>query len=366
MYHKLKLPVAGVTLAVAVFCLQACTQKEKTEAVKDPQFQVSEKLLQELKVDTVLAGNAVSRLSLTGMVAPDENKMARIFPLVSGVSQDVHVQLGDQVKKGQTLAVIRSTEVAGYTKDMVSAEADLRSAKRALQSAKDLYQSGLSSEKDLEQAQSDQDKASAEYKRAGAVMAINRTGSRGYEITSPINGYIIEKNLTDHMQIREDNAEHLFTVADLSTVYILINIYESDISKVKNGSEVKITTLSYPDKVFKGKIDKVYSMIDPENKVMRARVKIDNPGDLLKPQMFAKVSVADLSGDTMPSVPAASIIFDHDGSFVLIKDGSSKVHIQPVKVAKTVEDTAYVSEGLKAGDVVISSRQLFLYESLKK
>nr|WP_068891652.1 efflux RND transporter periplasmic adaptor subunit [Pedobacter panaciterrae] len=366
MYNRHKLSVSGIALAITLLCLSACNKNEKTAAAKDPEFQLSEKLLQELVVDTVKEGSAISQLSLTGIVAPDENKMVRIFPLVSGITQDVHVQLGDLVKKGQTLASMRSIEVAGYTKDLISAEADVRNTKRILKSTRELYQSGLASEKDLEQAQSEYEKAEAENKRAGAVMAINKTNKRGYEIISPIGGYVVEKNLTDNMQVRADNNESLFTVADLSTVYVLINIYESDISKVQNGSPVKITTLSYPDKVFLGKIDKVYSLIDPENKVMKARVKIENPGYLLKPQMFAKVSIEAPSGEDLPSIPVSAIIFDNDRNYVMVKDSQSKVHVQTITVAKRVENLAYISDGLKAGDQIITSRQVFLYESLKK
>lgn len=365
MSSKYKFLVPVMALGIAVLSFFGCNRNDKEEA-KDPEFQLNEKMLNELSVDTVKAGNSASRLSLTGVVAPDENKMVKIFPLVSGITQDVHVQMGDQVKKGQTLASMRSVEVEGFTKDLISSEADVRNTKRILKSTEELYKSGLASQKDLEQAQSDYDKAAAEGKRAGAVMSINKTNKHGYAIVSPIGGYVVEKNLTDNMQVRADNSQNLFTIADLSTVYVLINIYESDISKVHNGSEVKITTLSYPDQVFSGKIDKVYSLIDPDNKVMRARVKIENPGALLKPQMFAQVTVEDTSGDQMPSIPASALIFDTNGNYVVLKDSKSKVHVQKVNVAKRVEDLAYISDGLKSGDQVITSRQLFLYESLKK
>ncbi len=366
MYNNYKISVLAFATALSLFSLSACTSHKQTEPAKDAQFQLSDKLLSELVIDTVKNGNAVSQLNLTGIVAPDENKMVKIFPFVSGITQDVHVQLGDLVKKGQLLANMRSVEIAGYAKDLISSEADVKNTKRTLKSTQDLYQSGLASEKDLEQAKAEYEKAEAESKRATAVMSINKNNSRGYEIISPIGGYVVEKNLTDNMQVRADNAESLFTVADLSTVYVLINIYESDISKVQNGSPVKITTLSYPDKEFLGKIDKVYSLIDPENKVMQARVKINNPGNLLKPQMFAKVSIDAPSGQNLPFIPSAATIFDNNRYYVMVKESASKVRAQEITIAKTVEDVAYISSGLKAGDQVITSRQLFLYESLKK
>lgn len=359
-------------LSAIAFCFgtilitSSCTShKEDAAADKNARFQVTDSLLKSLVVDTVGTGGAKAEITLSGVIAPDENKMSKIFPMVSGIVQDVHVLLGDPVKKGQTLAIMKSGEMAGYTKDYVSSAADVKSFKRELESTKQLYQSGLASEKDLQHAQSDYDKAAAENQRAGSVMSINKSGNKGYELISPISGYVVEKNLTNNMQVRTDNNQNLFTIADLSTVYVLANIYESDISSVQTGDPVKITTLSYPDKVFTGKIDKIYSMIDPDNKVMRARVKIDNPGNLLKPQMFARVMIQAVSGDSLPVINARSLIFDNDRYYVIVKDSSNKVHIQPIVIAKRVEDNVYIKEGIKPGDQLISSRQLFLYESLK-
>lgn len=362
---SIKYQLSAIALCISVLFLSSCTAHKEDSEDKNPRFKVTDTLLKSLVVDTVGAGGAKSEISLSGVIAPDENKMSKIFPMVSGIVEDVNVLLGDYVKKGQRLAIMRSSEMAGYTKDYVSSEADIKSFKRELESTKELYKSGLSSGKDLQHAQSDYDKAVAENKRASSVMNINKSSSKGYELTSPLSGYVVEKNLTNNMQVRADNSQNLFTIADLSSVYVLANIYESDISTVQTGDPVKITTLSYPDKVFTGKIDKIYNMIDPDNKVMRARVRIDNPGNLLKPQMFAKVLIQAASGDQMPVINAKALIFDNDRYYVVQKTGPVNVHVQPIEIAKRIEDRVYVKSGLKAGDVVITSRQLFLYESLK-
>ncbi|RYE36015.1 MAG: efflux RND transporter periplasmic adaptor subunit [Sphingobacteriaceae bacterium] len=361
---KHKLFTVAAVLSITGFTLQSCHHAEVAEQ-KDEKFQVTDSLLSSLLVDTVKEASALSEITLTGSIAPDENKMANIFPLVSGVSSNVSVQLGDVVQKGQTLAILKSAEAAAFTKDYTSAEADIRASKRSLESTQDLYNSGLASQKDVEQAKADYQKAVAEGTRAGTVASINKSNSQGYELKSPISGYVVDKNLTSNMQVRTDNNEPLFTIADLSDVYVLVNIYESDISSVQTGDPVKITTLSYPDKVFAGKIDKLYNMLDPENKVMRARVKIANPGNLLKPQMYANVKISAKSGVDLPAVNTGAIVFDNNKNYVVVIDGKAKVHIQPVDIAKKVEDVAYIKTGLKAGDRVVASRQVYLYESLK-
>jgi cobalt-zinc-cadmium efflux system membrane fusion protein len=263
------------------------------------------------------------------------------------------------------LAVMRSAEMAGFTKDYISSEADIRNTKRIMESTQDLYKSGLASQKDLEQAQSDYRKAMAEGKRASAVVSINKSNNNGYELRTPISGFVVEKNLTNSTQVRADNSQNLFTIADLSTVYVLVNVYESDISKIQTGDPVKVTTLSYPDKIFNGQIDKIDNMLDPDNKVMHARIKINNPGNALKPGMFANVLIKAKSGENLPEVSSKALVFDNDRNYVIVVDGKAKVHIQPVQIAKTVEDRAYISNGLKPGDRVIASRQVYLYESLK-
>jgi len=363
MYPKYKILTLILAFCTTGLVLQSCHNDVQEQ--KDTKFEVTDTLLNSLLIDTVKDASALSELTLTGTIAPDENKMVNVFPMVSGVAEDVHVQLGDVVQKGQILAIMHSAEMAGFTKDYVSSEADLRSAKRTLESTQDLYKGGLASQKDLEDAESDYQKAVAENNRAGAVTEINKSNGEGYEIKAPISGFVVEKNLNSGTQVRADNSQNLFTIADLSSVYVLINVYESDIASVKTGDPVKITTLSFPDKVFTGKIDKIDNMLDPDSKVIHARVKIANPGNLLKPEMFANVQIKGTSGTDLPYVDANTLIFDNDRDYILVVDGKAHVRIQPVVIAKKVEDRAYISSGVKPGDRIIASRQLYLYESLK-
>ena len=363
MFSKYKILITSSALIISGFALQGCHHGEKEE--KDEKFVVTDSLLNSLIIDTVKDASALSQLTLTGSIAPDENKMVKIFPLVSGVAQDVNVQLGDVVHKGQTLAVMKSAEMAGVTRDYASSEADVRNTKRALESQQDLFKSGLASQRDVQQAQSDYDKAVAESRRAGTVASIDKSNATGYEVKSPISGFVVEKNLTNNTQVRADNTQNLFTVADLSDVYVLVNVYESDISKIQTGDPVKISTLSYPDKIFSGKIDRIDNILDPDNRSMHARIKIENPGNLLKPGMFANVMITAKSGDSLPEVSTNALVFENDKNYVVVVDGKAKVHIQPVTIAKTVEDRAYISSGIKPGDRIVGSRQVYLYESLK-
>jgi cobalt-zinc-cadmium efflux system membrane fusion protein len=363
--YPFKILTTTVALLISVVAMQSCHHADEAQE-KDTKFAVTNTLLKSLLIDTVQEASALTQITLTGNIAPDETKMVKIFPLVSGVAENVKVQLGDVVHKGQTLAVMKSAEMAGYNKDYISSEADVRNTRRIMESTEDMYKSGLASQKDLEQAKSDYQKAVAEGKRAGAVVSINKSNENGYEVKAPLSGFVVEKNLTSNTQVRADNSQNLFTIADLSTVYVLVNVYESDISKIQTGDPVKITTLSYPNKTFDGKIDKIDNMLDPDNKVMHARIKISNPGNLLKPGMFANIMIRAKSGEDLPFINSNALVFDNDRNYVIVVDGPAKVHIQPVEIGKRVEDRAYIGKGLKAGDRIVTSRQVYLYESLKE
>jgi len=356
--------ISKLSLIGLVILSQSCTSSK--EAPVAEKFAVTDSLINRLLIDTVQQANNRTDLSFSAKITADEERKAEIFPMVSGTVRNVPVKLGDKVNAGQVLATMGSTEMAGFDKEVISAAAELRNAERNVKQIQELYKSGLSSGRELEEAKNDLLIKQAEDKRAKATLRLNGGNNNGnYTIKSPLTGFIIEKNLTSNMQLRPDNNKNLFTVADLSSVWAMINIYESEISRIKEGDEVSISILSYPEKVFKGKIDKVYNMIDNESKVMNARVSIANPGYLLKPGMMATVLVAAKSGIDLPVVNSRGIIFDENKSYVLVVNAAKKLRIQEVEIARKTVDKAYISKGLTAGDRIVASKQVFLYESLK-
>lgn len=351
-------------LMAVSFFVSSCSSKP--EHVKERAFVVTDTLLKKLLIDTVEDASSAAELTFTGKIVPVEDNMVNIYPMVSGVVHDVHVHSGDYVRKGDVLAMLGSPEMAAYTREAASSDAELSAAGRNLEVTGDLYKSGLASERELEQARSGFRIARAESNRSKAVLKLNPgRGDLDYIIKSPVSGFIVEKRVTNHMQVRVDNPENLFTVADLSKMWVLINIYESDISHVKAGDAVKITTLSYPDKIFNGNIEKIYNMLDPEDKVMKARVRVNNPDLILKPEMFANVKVDTRAQQSYPVINSRCLIFDNNKNYVIVTDGKKTARIQEVDIARKVEDKAYIRSGIKPGDKLVASRQVFLYEGLK-
>jgi len=352
-------------LAFALYLIQGCSEHQ-TQPVTE-KFAITDSLLSRLQLDTVQQANRQTELIFSASITEDQDRKSEIFPMVSGHLKQIKVKIGDQVASGQTLATLTSSEMAGFDKEVIAARVEMQNAERNLKQVQTLFESGLSSAKEVEEAKNDYQIKQAEVQRANAVLKINGgNGTSLYAIKSPINGFIIEKNANNNMQIRSDYEQSLFTVADLSTVWAMINVYESDISNLKEGDLVNVSVLAYPEKIFAGKIDKLYNLIDQESKVMNARVSLNNPSFTLKPGMLATVKVSASMNNNLPTVNARAIIFDDNKNYVLLVDPNKKVRIQKVEIGRKTADKVYISSGLNAGDRVISSKQVFLFESLKK
>ena len=345
--------------------LAACSQKPEAAPAKD-QAKEMEEILSKVITDTATTHAVKDEILVTGKIVPDEDSQIRIYPMVSGIVKKINVHSGWYVKAGQVLAELESSEMASFSNELSSAEASMANAKRNLSVKRDLYASGLASARDVEEAESEFKRASSEVHKAEKVLQLNG-GNRqaGYRITTPINGFVIEKKVTDHSHLRPDNADPAFVVADISKVWAMVNIYESDISFIHQGDSVHLTSLSYPGKVFAGVIEKIYQVLDPETKTMRARINIHNPDLLLKPEMFVSAKVKVVQQHSQVSIPSRSLIFDNSRYFVIVKDGN-KPRIQQVEVAEKMGGRAYISAGLNDNDVVVATRQLYFYEALKQ
>jgi cobalt-zinc-cadmium efflux system membrane fusion protein len=183
-------------------------------------------------------------------------------------------------------------------------------------------------------------------------------------IKAPVDGFVVQKNVTNGMSIRSDNGTGLFTISDLKNVWVQANVYEENIGKVHEGDPVDVTTISYPDKVFKGKINKLMNVLDPTSKVMKMRVVLDNPGYLLKPEMFATVMVNTTEHKQATSISSGALIFDHSQYYVIVLTGKKNVQIRPVELININGKTAYIKDGVKPGEHLVSSNALLIYGSL--
>ncbi|MBD2752221.1 efflux RND transporter periplasmic adaptor subunit [Spirosoma validum] len=353
-------------LVLVISCLallSSCGPKPAHEEEKA--FMLSDTMMRRIQLDSVMTQPVRSELTLVGKVVADENRVIKVFPLVGGNVEAVNVELGDYVRKGQSLASIRSGEVADLERQSIQAQSDLLVAEKNLRVAQDLFETKLTSQREVVGAQKEVEKAQAEATRIKEVFKIYGIGKASmYTVKAPIDGYVIEKNVNRDMQLRSDNADNLFTIGQISEVWVLANVNESDIRRVRVGMDASIQTLSYPDEIFQGKVDKIYTVLDPNTKAMTVRIRLNNRGMKLRPEMHATVTLRYEDGGQLATVPAGSVIFDRSKHYVMVFKNRSDIETREVDVLKSLGNVAYVRQGIKPGEKVISKNQLLVYNAL--
>ena len=351
----------------SILSFYSCKDHTVSEIIEKKNM-ISDSMKQMIKLDTTRVSNIHDEISLSGEVSFDADHVIKVFPFSSGQVLEAKVSLGEKVKKGQVLAIIRSADIAGNYSDIKSAGSDIAIAKREWENTKLLYEKGISSEKEVLIAKENYEKALNSQNKLNDQIRINgggHTKSNGiYEVIAPTSGFIVEKNITAGGFIRSDNTNSFYTISDLSDVWIWANVFEADIPKVKEGYDASITTLAYPGKVYNAKVDKISEVLDPQNKVMRIRIKLNNSDLLLKPEMFTNVIISNKEPIKSISIPSEAIIFDNSKKFVVLYHGNKDHEIREVSILKSVDNTTYLNSGLQEGDVVISKEQLLLYRAL--
>lgn len=354
--------ISSFLLLLPFFFITSCKSHRDDAPVT---FTLTDTMFNRISLDTVQTEQVSSELKFSGKVTPEDNKVASIFPIVAGYVTKVNVSLGDHVKKGQILAVIRSTDIADFEKQRRDGETELLLAKKNLKSAQELFESRLNTERDVAAAQKAVDDAGAELNRIREVFNIYQVNNGAfYNIVAPISGFITEKKLNPDMQLPSGFSESIFTIAQIDDVFITANVYETDIAKVSVNMPAEIVLLSYAGKKFSGKIDKIMNILDPETKTMKIRIRLPNPGYALKPEMAATVYVRYLENKWLPTVSSEAVVFDRSRDYLMIFHGKDSIETRVVEPLHTTSGKTYISSGLAAGEKVIVKNALLVYDAL--
>lgn len=351
-------------LLILFFTFVSCKNDEKIGDEKQT-FVMSDKMFSTTKTTTATLQPVKNQLNFYGKITTDNNKMIEIFPIVGGNVTKVLVELGDYVKKGQLLATIRSTEVASFDKELDDAKNDFTVAKNKYKVAKELFEGKLSTEREVIEAKGDLDKAQSQLNRISETFKIyNIKAGAIYEVRSPLSGFVTQKTINEGMLLRSDKTENIFDIAQINDVWAIANVNESDIAQVKLGNDAEITTLSYPDKKFNGKVDKIYNVIDPETKAMKARVKLNNSDFLLKPDMRATIKLSYTEDRQLIAIPSEAVVFDKSKNYVMLFKDRNNIETRQVEVFRQVGETTYILSGLNANEKVLTTNQLLIYDAL--
>jgi cobalt-zinc-cadmium efflux system membrane fusion protein len=368
--RSIRRPFTGTLTILAFSCfliltgLTGCQSSANPEDNGDEATQQKVNLLATAKLDTARLLPVNNELNLTGKITFNQDKVVKVFPLVGGHIEEVKTDLGDYVKRGQVLAIIRSGDMADLEQQAISAKGLLAVAQKNLQVTEDMSKAGLTAQKDLIAAREQMQAAQGEVNRVAERKSILGGSGSIYIVKAPVDGFVVEKNAAQGMELRSDDPENLFTISNLDQVWVLANVYESDLANVKEGFDATITTLSYPDRVFKGKIDKIFNVLDPESKTMKVRVTLLNADFTLKPEMFANVRVEYAGHEQRIGIPAKAIVFDKSRNFVVAVTPENQPVVREVDIFKTIGDITYLNSGLKSGDRVVKQNQLLIYNAL--
>lgn len=343
----------------------ACRQTEDKIATPD-KYCLDEHFKSSVTLAPATYKPVSEALALTGNVAASPDKVVDFVSLVTGVITNTWFSLGDSVRKGQVLAELQSTELDELQSSLSSVNARLAVARQHLKSVEAMFEDGIASQKDLAEARSELSILTAEKNKteAGLKLYSAAPGKGVFQIKAPAAGVITAKNIAPGSQVTA-GGDPLFTISDLREVWVMANVYGNNENTVQPGMQVEIRTLSYPGKVFDGRVTPVAQVYDNEAKVLKARVVLQNPGQLLKPGMPVDVSALRESGDTALSVPLNALIFDENQNFVVLYRDDCHLEIRRVEVKTQSATTAYLESGLEEGDQVVTQNQLLIYEQLK-
>jgi len=360
--------IKSITAIVLLIAISFSCKQKQVIVEENTKVCISDSLSKIIRIDTAGTSNIEDELSLSGEISFSDTKVVKVYPFSSGKVVQVKVSLGDKVSQGQILAIIKSADVAGNYSDLSTSGNDVAIAKRQLENTESLYKNGIASEREFTEIKQNYQKALTNAAKVQTQININGGGHTSadgnYVVTAPRSGYVVEKKISEGAFIRNDNADNMFTIGDISEVWVIANVYETDIAKVKEGFKVKITTLAYPGKEFLGVIDKVGQIMETDSKVMKVKVKLTNSDHLLKPGMFASVLIENKGNEKLVYIPENSFVSDYGKDYVVVYHDKCNLEIKKISIVKTVGDKIFIRAGLKAGEKVVVGNQILLFKAI--
>jgi len=344
-----------------VFC--SCGNKESgnSDSIND----ISKAFLENIETVQVVMDHQEKEVFLTGKVEYNPDNIISYVPLISGVIDKAHFSLGDKVQKGQALLDVRSTELSALQAERIALEAEEKTAEREMKTAQSMFEDNLLSESELLEAAGKLKQIQAAINKIKSDMHVYGTDRENgvFTVHAPMSGYIVYKKAAQGSTVSADS-EAVFTIADLSNVWVTANVYAGDLLFVREGIDVEMTTFSYPDEVFYGRINSLSQVFDPEERVLKARIIMDNSDLKLKPEMSMLVKLKDKTSRQYATVPLDALIFDDDRYFTVVEEAAGNFVIRAIVPQGHNNNVSYITDGLSEGEKVVVRNQLLIYSGL--
>jgi membrane fusion protein, heavy metal efflux system len=363
----------ALVLAVVVGCQRGAASPAATPHTGSSAFLLTEE--QRARIHTQLAATSTYRptIQTTGTVAFNGDHSTPVISQISGPVSRLLVNPGVYVTEGTALATVASPDFAQAVATYSKAQTALKNAARIATLDEQLFQNDAIARNDLEQARSDSSSAVADREAAIAQMVALGVDSTTIDairqgkpvppalgvIRAPINGVLVEK-LCNPGQVLTGGQTQCFTIADLSTVWVMANVFETDIGQVDKGEPVTITTEASPD-TFPGRVDYVAALVDTATRATAVRVVAQNRRQILKRDMYVRVAIQAAKARTGLLVPVSSVLRDeHNLPFVFVAAPDGGFNRRSITIGSRVGDQYEVPTGLATGDKVVSEGGLFL------
>jgi cobalt-zinc-cadmium efflux system membrane fusion protein len=331
----------------------------------------------QLELVPVAQGQLLSHREFSATVQANQNELAEVTTLIRGRVVKVHVDVGQDVKKGALLALLHSVDLGVAEGDYLKAGARLHEAELAHLRAKDLYENKAVSLAELQRREAAMKTARAEVREAQNRLQllgvptdeINRldrelTIKADMPLRAPFDGRVITRNITRGEVVETE--QKLFTVADLTDVWVIGNVPEKDVQFIRKEQKVSVILAAYPHAIFSGTITYVGDVLDPATRTMSLRVTVPNPDRLLKPEMFAIVSVFATSSPDVLSVPITAVQDGPAGKMVFVQREAGAFEARTVKLGNEEGEVVRVLEGVKAGEQVVTKGSFALKSEMER
>ncbi len=355
--HRLSLLLV---LAISVpLILSGCKAKQKGDGAPPPAQVIQVPDMNQVTIDnndvakfplvTAEKVDAPTELNATGSVAPDISREVPVISLANGRVIDIKRRLGDNVKRGQLLFRVQSSDIATAFNAYLKTVNDEQLAHKADTRAQDLYKHGAISQATVEQADDAENNAKADLDAAEEQLKIQGVDkahpSSVVNVNSPISGVIIGQNVTNSAAagVSLAGSATAFTIADLSAVWVLCDVYENDIPRLQLGQQAKIKLNAYPDRPITGRIGDIGPVLDPQLRTAKVRIEVKNPG-FLKLGMFVTATFASKKTESHAVIPAEAVLHLHDRDWVFMPAGDN--HFKRTEV--------------RSGQIISGSRQVVL------
>lgn len=322
----------------------------------------------------------MTRIETTGKIQFNEERLVRVNAPVTGRVLEILARPGDAVEPGHQLLILDSPDLGGAKADYAKAVSDEERSQKALNLAQELFEVKAISQKEIREAENDYRKALAEKERAASrLLALGVPEAQLKEVANradtttrivvraPRSGVIVERNIVPGQVVsfgQSDTPTNLFVIADLGTMWVLADVYEPDVLKVRLGQPVTTTPPCCPSERFDGRVTYISDSVDPQTRTVKVRAVVPNPKRTLKAEMFVK-AVITIGSSKVLTIPQSAVHRENNETFVLVETAGGNYQRRAVKLGVEFGGFVEAIEGVSVQDRVVSTGSILLKRTVK-